>query len=192
MAKPRPIPDLSADDSYAVAAAKVVAIRAAELGEHSAGVLDVGDVERVHRMRVATRRLRAALEFFEPCFPRKRYRRVLKEVKRLADALGERRDRDVAIARLSELAATAPGADRAGIETLLDVLRREQLEANEALEPLVADERLAALSQRLGELAERARDAAGNRAGSGDRIEPPVPPSAKAVAVAAGNGASAG
>ena len=34
------------------------------------GVLDVGDIERVHDMRVATRRLRAALEIFGPCFPR--------------------------------------------------------------------------------------------------------------------------
>ena len=32
-------------------------------------VLDVADIERVHDMRVATRRLRAALEVFEPCFP---------------------------------------------------------------------------------------------------------------------------
>src|SRR5215217_2635257 len=47
-----------------------------------------------------TRRLRAALEIFEPCFPSKHYRQALAEVKRLANALGERRDRDVAIASL--------------------------------------------------------------------------------------------
>ena len=69
MAKAKPIPDLSADDSYAEAAAKIVSVRAAELTEHAPGVLDTGDIERVHDMRVATRRLRAALEIFEPCFP---------------------------------------------------------------------------------------------------------------------------
>ena len=60
-------------------------------------------------MRVATRRLRAALEVFEPCFPRKRHRKALKRVKALADALGERRDRDVAIEFLERFAARGAG-----------------------------------------------------------------------------------
>ena len=67
MAKAQAIPDLSADDSYGEAAAKVISTRAAELGEHARGVLDTGDIERVHDMRVATRRLRASMEVFEPC-----------------------------------------------------------------------------------------------------------------------------
>src|SRR5690349_23054125 len=97
MAKAKPIPDLSADDSYAEGAARIVSVRAAELAEHAQGVLDTGDIERVHDMRVTTRRLRAALEIFEPCFPEDPYREAIAQVKRLADALGERRDRDVAI-----------------------------------------------------------------------------------------------
>ncbi len=72
MAKAKPIPDLSAEQSYAEVAARIVAVRAAELTEHAQGVLDTGDIERVHDMRVATRRLRAALEIFEPCFPAER------------------------------------------------------------------------------------------------------------------------
>ena len=70
-------------------------VRAEEVFEHSDGVLDSGEIDRLHDMRVATRRLRAAMEVFEPCFPRKRFRKALKDVKALADALGERRDRDV-------------------------------------------------------------------------------------------------
>ena len=69
MAKAQPIPDLSPEDSYGEAAARVILVRAAELTEQARGVLDTGDIERVHDMRVATRRLRAALEVFEPCFP---------------------------------------------------------------------------------------------------------------------------
>ena len=67
------------------------------------GVLDVDDIERVHDMRVATRRLRAALEIFGPCFPRQELKAALRQVKELADALGERRDRDVAIATLEDI-----------------------------------------------------------------------------------------
>jgi CHAD domain-containing protein len=160
VAKAREIPGLSGDDFYAAAAAKVVEARAQELAQHSAGVLDVGDIERVHDMRVATRRLRAALEVFEPCFPRKRSRATLDEVKDLADALGERRDRDVAIAALKQFAAALPAPDRPGVASLVMQLRKEQSEANEALTPFVSREHLEALSQRLGTLAADAREKA--------------------------------
>ena len=76
---------------------------------HAEGVLDTSDIERVHDMRVATRRLRAAMEVFAACFPAKEHRRLLKEVKRLADALGERRDPDVAIEELEAIAAELGG-----------------------------------------------------------------------------------
>ena len=46
-------------------------MRADELFGHSEGVLDTSDIERVHDMRVASRRLRAVLEIFEPCFSRR-------------------------------------------------------------------------------------------------------------------------
>jgi CHAD domain-containing protein len=157
VAKAREIPGLSAEDSYAEAAAKVVSVRSQELADHAAGVLDVGDIERVHNMRVATRRLRAALEVFEPCFPSKRLKADLGEVKELADALGERRDRDVAIASLDTLAAKLPAPDRAGIESLIARLREEQRRANEELARLVVPNRLESLHERLAELEAAAR-----------------------------------
>ena len=126
MAKAKPIPDLTADVPYADAAAKIVSVRGAELAEHARGVLDTGDIERVHDMRVATRRLRAALEIFEPCFPEKAYGQALTEVKRLADALGERRDRDVAIAALHSFNDQMAAPDRRGIASLIEQLRGEQ------------------------------------------------------------------
>ena len=100
MARARVVEGLECDQTFALAGAHVVALRGAEVIEHSRDVLDVDDIERVHDMRVATRRLRAAMEIFAPCFPRKQLRATLKEVKVIADALGERRDRDVAIEQL--------------------------------------------------------------------------------------------
>jgi CHAD domain-containing protein len=152
VAKPRAIEGLDAAQPYVRAGARIVAVRAAEVAEHSDGILDLGDIERVHDMRVATRRLRAALEIFEPCFPSRLFKPALKDVKRLADALGERRDRDVAIATLDGFAAAMPAADRAGVSSLVAELRREQVEANEALASVAADDRLAALGDRLREL----------------------------------------
>jgi CHAD domain-containing protein len=114
---------------FAEAAARTVQVRAGELFEHSAGVLDTDDIERVHDMRVATRRLRAVLEIFAPCFPRAAHEEVLRDVKRLADALGERRDPDVALQALE-------GVDGAG--AFADVLRAEQAAGNAALEAALA------------------------------------------------------
>jgi CHAD domain-containing protein len=160
MAKPKPIPDLTADDSYAEAAAKIVAVRGAELTEHAQGVLDTGDIERVHDMRVTTRRLRAALEIFEPCFPPKPYSQALGDVKSLADALGERRDRDVAIAALHSFNDQMPAPDRRGVSSLIEQFREEQAEANVGLAPLVEEQSLASLRQSLDELVVAARGGA--------------------------------
>jgi CHAD domain-containing protein len=158
VAKARSIHGLSEDDPYAAVAAQVVAVRAAELAENAAGVLDTSEIERVHDMRVASRRLRAALEVFEPCFPRKRFKPALREVKELADALGERRDRDVTIAALTEFTAGIGAADRPGVQSLIAQLRDEQAEANLALAPHVSEERLAALGERLNELVREASE----------------------------------
>ena len=156
MAKARTI-ELSATDSYGEAAARVVAVRSVELAGHAHGVLDTGDIERVHDMRVATRRLRAALEVFERCFPRKAHRQVLKEVKRLADGLGERRDRDVAIAALDGFNEHMPVPDQKGVASLIDRLRDEQDQANTTLAPLVDRAKFDGLVERIDELVASAR-----------------------------------
>ena len=152
MAKARPIPGLDASDPYAVAATKIVGVRVDELMDHARGVLDVGDIDRVHDMRVATRRLRAALEIFEPCFPGDDLNAGLGQVKALASALGERRDRDVAITALEEIAGSLAATDRPGVETLIARLREEQAAANEALARHVRADNLAALGEQLSEL----------------------------------------
>lgn len=152
MARARPIPGLIAEEPYAAAAAKIVAVRGRELADHSRDVLDVSDVERVHDMRVATRRLRAALEVFEACFPRKQFKSVLAEVRALADALGERRDRDVGIVAMERFGEGLAAPDRPGISSLITELRAEQAEANATLEPFVSAGRLASLGERLSEL----------------------------------------
>ncbi len=156
MAKAREISGLSCDQPYGNAAALIVEVRAAELAAHAAGVLDTEDVERVHDMRVATRRLRAALEVFEPCFPRKPFRAALKEVRALADALGERRDRDVAIGSLRSFTGTIAAVDRPGVESLIAQLSIEQREANEALAEFVTGDRLETLLAGLRDLVARA------------------------------------
>src|SRR3954454_18819014 len=133
MAKARDIPDFEHAASFREAAAMAVEIRAEEVFEHAHGVLDTADIERVHAMRVATRRLRAVMEIFAPAFPKKQHRALLKEVKALAGALGERRDRDVAIDAMTRIGAALTAEDRRGIEHLVGELRDEQGGANAGL-----------------------------------------------------------
>ncbi|MGH2948885.1 MAG: CHAD domain-containing protein [Solirubrobacteraceae bacterium] len=120
-------------EPYALAAARVVRVRADELLRHSHGVLDTSDIERVHDMRVASRRLRAVLEIFEPCFPQGDFKTVLRDVKALADALGERRDPDVHIEAMEAFAADVQAANRPGVERLVARLRERQARGNDAL-----------------------------------------------------------
>lgn len=154
MARARQIERLDCEGPFAQAAAWIVSVRAAEVFAHSDRVLDLKDTERLHDMRVATRRLRAALEVFEPCFSRKRHRKALKRVKALADALGERRDRDVMIGLLAELIAEAEDGEGAG---LIEGLREEQRAANQALASYVKPKRLRKLHRRLDRLVAEAR-----------------------------------
>jgi CHAD domain-containing protein len=153
MAKAREVPGLRCEDRFGAVAARVVRVRADELVEHSEGVLETGDIERLHDMRVASRRLRAAMEVFESCFPRKRFRSALKDVKAIADALGERRDRDVSIAALVGFGEALGAPHRRGIGALIDRLREEQGDANRRLVPVVEERRLADLRRRIEELA---------------------------------------
>jgi CHAD domain-containing protein len=116
------------DEPYKLAAARIVRVRARELFDHQKGVLNTRDIERVHDMRVASRRLRAVLEIFAPCFPESEFKGVLKDVKQLADALGERRDPDVHIEALR-----AFGGRKAGVRALIDDLKERQARANDTL-----------------------------------------------------------
>jgi CHAD domain-containing protein len=120
-------------EPFALAAARIVRRRADELFVHAEGVLDTSDIERVHDMRVASRRLRAVLEIFEPCFPQGDFKTVLRDVKAIADALGERRDPDVHIEAMEAFEAGVQATNRPGIEALVARLRERQARGNDTL-----------------------------------------------------------
>ena len=67
------------------------------------GVKTDHDIEHIHRMRVASRRLRAALPLFVSCIPEKKYRQWMMEIQRITRALGDARDTDVQIAYIARL-----------------------------------------------------------------------------------------
>lgn len=139
--------------TYAQAAARTIAVRGEEVFQHSAGVLDTGDIERVHAMRVATRRLRAVMEVYSPCFDRDELRPVLRDVKALADALGARRDPDVELLALEQFAASVGPDERPGIELFIDRTRGEQSDGNRLLADALAEVERSDLRGRIAALA---------------------------------------
>jgi CHAD domain-containing protein len=157
MARARDIPGLGPDMPMREAAALTVQTRVSEVFAFAGGVLDTGDIERVHDMRVATRRLRAALEVFRPCFPKPEFKAALRDVKALADALGARRDPDVALATVEGIMAHLPPQARAGVDAFEDDLGMEQVAGNATLEQALAHATETQLEARLLELAALAR-----------------------------------
>ena len=55
------------------------------------------EVEAVHDLRVATRRLQEALQFFEPRLPRRPARRLVRRARRIRRSLGDLRNADVTL-----------------------------------------------------------------------------------------------
>jgi CHAD domain-containing protein len=147
------------DEPFALAGARIVRVRADELFSHGDEVLDTADIERVHDMRVASRRLRAVLEIFEPVFPRGDFKTVLRDVKALADALGERRDPDVHIEAMEAFEDAVQDTNRPGIEALVTRLRARQAAGNEALSAALEHAREEQLHDRLHSLADGAEEA---------------------------------
>jgi triphosphatase len=92
--------------------------------EHEPGVRLGEDPEELHDMRVATRRLRAALKLYSDALP-KRSERYERDLRWVAGALGEVRDLDVHLQRLSE------ESSRNGevLEEVVSLLRERRVEA---------------------------------------------------------------
>jgi triphosphatase len=96
---------------------------------HEPGVRLGEDPEELHDMRVATRRLRAALKLYSDALP-KRSERYKRDLRWVGGALGEVRDLDVHLQRLSEEAASRNGEV---LEEVVSLLRERRVEARRGM-----------------------------------------------------------
>jgi CHAD domain-containing protein len=85
------------DDGHREFGARVTLQRLALLKQEIPGVQKGRDIEAVHRMRVASRRLRTALRLFEECWPPRHGKTWQREIRRVTRSLGDARDADVQI-----------------------------------------------------------------------------------------------
>jgi CHAD domain-containing protein len=84
------------------------------------------DIEGVHDVRVASRRLRAAMDVAGDAFPRPWFKQLHKLAKEITTALGEVRDRDVLLAELAERRASATRGEQPAFDLIEGRLRAER------------------------------------------------------------------
>ena len=166
MAKAEDIRGLDCEASVLDGAGLVLRARLEEMCALRANALNWDDIEGVHDMRVASRRLRSALLDFTP-YLRKRVSQ--KRLKSIASALGAVRDEDVAIVALKKLRTEVTADVGAGIEQIMEERRARRQRARLDLERAIAEESLAKLQTDFVARLERAtRRSNGKRARGGN------------------------
>lgn len=161
MAKAKLIENLDCGQSAEVGARAVLGVRCAEMYALRDAALEWSDIEGVHDMRVASRRLRSHLQDFMPYLSGARdLKRSRQELRALAGALGAVRDQDVAIEALQGLQQDEAQDDAtdiaAGIELFVAARETAREEARGVLVEMLEPSRLAALQNDFNERLERA------------------------------------
>jgi CHAD domain-containing protein len=156
MAAPRELFGLDCEGEDIAGIQLVLRSRLEEMCELRATALDWSDIEGVHDMRVASRRLRSTLADFEPYLRSQTFPKG--PVKKIARALGAVRDEDVAIAALEELKTQAEELSDS-IELIARERRERQTRARAALEKVITASAMAKFQQEFLERLQRARRA---------------------------------
>ena len=115
-----------AGDTVAAAARKIVDRLLRQLRAHDPGTRLGDNPEELHDMRVATRRLRAAVQLLEAGFPSRSITTLRRDLRWLGDLLGRIRDLDVQLQRLQQdcqLAVAESIETLAGFRTHLEQQR---------------------------------------------------------------------
>jgi CHAD domain-containing protein len=119
---------------------RVIRDQLALLRQHEPGARTGDDPEDLHDMRVATRRLRAALRTFDGVLPAEG-KRLYEELRWLGGGLAAVRDLDVQIERLHALATDGSTDDREALDALRGALERDEASARAELNELLDSER---------------------------------------------------
>jgi CHAD domain-containing protein len=100
VARPWKIVDLDPNENLRICLHKIALTRYQETFSHEQGTLKGEDLEALHDMRVAARRLRAFLRIFSDCYPKKKFKKQDQTLQALIRSLGTVRELDVFIGLL--------------------------------------------------------------------------------------------
>ena len=125
--------NVDADSSYCRFGAEVLVKLIQTIESQINGVEKSEDIEYIHRMRVTSRRIRAAMPLFKECFTKKCYKEWRNEIKKVTRFLGAARDLDVQIEFIKDyIKNLEPTEPKKGMEELLqrNVEQRTYLQSN--------------------------------------------------------------
>ncbi|HET7377583.1 MAG TPA: CHAD domain-containing protein [Anaerolineae bacterium] len=124
---------LSLDDPMAEAARKTLWFHFQQMQAHETGTRKGTDIEQLHDMRVATRRMRAALQVFAGYLDQAAYKPFAKALRRTARVLGAVRDLDVFHEKAQAYLDQLPIERRAELADLFQVWQLERDRARNTL-----------------------------------------------------------
>jgi len=119
MAKPWKIVDLNPNESLRHSVSKIALTRFQETFSYESGTIKGEDPEALHDMRVSARRLRAVIQIFRICFPRKKYKKYDARLQAFIRSLGAVRENDVFLASLISYKKTLDQRDHKVIDLLI-------------------------------------------------------------------------
>ncbi|MEM8533519.1 MAG: CHAD domain-containing protein, partial [Chloroflexota bacterium] len=126
---PSRLPDqLSGDEPFGEGARRVLRRIFEKMLAREEGVRTSDeDPEDVHQMRVATRKLRAALQIVEPVFEPQFIRQYRRDLRRVAQDLGAVRDYDVFLMDVQGVQQTLPEGEQTQLQTFVSAITEERL-----------------------------------------------------------------
>ena len=133
MAAEAEITGISSDETLEACARRVIVNYFREMMSYKEGAKDGTDIEFVHDMRVTSRRLRAAMDNFADCFPKKPFKKHYKKVKAITRTMGAVRDLDVLIARFQRELSILSKVEQEDIQGLIDHLQQKRSEARKPM-----------------------------------------------------------
>ncbi len=122
---PQKRPDLHASDLMSEAGRRVLGFQFRRMLLSEPGTREGKEIEALHDMRVATRRMRAAFRIFGDYYPPRVIAPFLKTLRRTGRALGAVRDLDVFEERTQAYRETVPESQSCGLNAFVAELRAQ-------------------------------------------------------------------
>jgi CHAD domain-containing protein len=147
-------PGIEPDDPMAEAGRKTFRFHYRRMLYHEPGTRLGEDIEALHDMRVATRRMRSAFRVFGDYFDPQAVAPYLKGLRRTGRILGAVRDLDVFRARIQAYLDALPDVQRGSLDDLLGVVETQRKAARQRMIVYLDGSKYTRFKERFGEFVE--------------------------------------